>query len=72
VLAACGDPGGGSTDEGAQRTQDLWAIDHIEKDFHRAQTEKDIDLMMSLYAPNATMTVGPGATASGLDEIRRF
>jgi ketosteroid isomerase-like protein len=72
VLAACGDPGGGSTDEGAQRTQDLWAIDHIEKDFHRAQTEKDIDLMMSLYAPNATMTVGPGATASGVDEIRRF
>ena len=28
--------------------------------------------MMSLYAPNATMTVGPGVTASGLDEIRRF
>ena len=28
--------------------------------------------MMSLYAPNATMTVGPGATASGVDEIRRF
>ena len=27
--------------------------------------------MMSLYAPNATMTVGPGATASGMDEIRR-
>ena len=28
--------------------------------------------MMSLYAPNATMTVGPGETASGLDEIRQF
>jgi len=28
--------------------------------------------MMSLYAPNATMTVGPGVTASGLDEIRQF
>jgi ketosteroid isomerase-like protein len=72
VLVACGSSGGGSIDEGAQRAQDMWAIDHIEKDFHRAQTEKDIDLMMSLYAPNATMTVGPGATASGVDEIRRF
>ena len=50
----------------------MWEIDQIEKDFHRATTKKDIDLMMSLYAPNATMTVGPGATASGLDEIRRF
>jgi len=28
--------------------------------------------MMTLWAPNATMTVGPGVTASGVDEIRRF
>ena len=28
--------------------------------------------MVSLYAPNATMTVGAGATAAGLDEIRQF
>ncbi len=50
----------------------MWEIDQIEKDFHHATTTKDIDLMMSLFAPNATMTVGPGVTASGLDEIRRF
>ena len=72
VLAACGGSGAGSTDAGARRFQDMWEIDKIEKDFHRATTEKNIDLMLSLYAPNATMTVGPGATASGLDEIRRF
>ena len=28
--------------------------------------------MMSLWAPNATLTTGPGATAAGLDEIKRF
>ena len=28
--------------------------------------------MMSLYAPNATITVGTGDTASGLDKIRQF
>jgi ketosteroid isomerase-like protein len=50
----------------------MWEIDQIEKRFHEAQTKKDIGLMMSLYAPNATMTVGPGVTASGRDEIQRF
>ena len=28
--------------------------------------------MMSLYAPSATLTAGPGATAAGIDEIRQF
>ncbi len=50
----------------------MWEIDQIEKDFHGAMAEKDIDRMMNLWAPNATMTVGPGVTATGLDEIRRF
>ena len=35
-------------------------------------TTKDIDLMVSLWAPNATLTVGPDATAAGVDEIRQF
>ena len=30
-----------------------------EEQFHEATTMKDIDLMMSLWAPNATLTVGP-------------
>jgi len=72
VLAACSDPDVGATSDQSRLVQDKWEIEHIESDFHRAQTEKDIDLMMSLFAPNATMTVGPGATASGLEEIRRF
>jgi ketosteroid isomerase-like protein len=70
VLAACGGSSAGSSE--SRRFQDIWEIDQIEKRFHEAQTKKDIDLMMSLYSPNATMTVGPGVTASGRDEIRRF
>jgi ketosteroid isomerase-like protein len=72
VLVACG---GSTTDpsgDQARRFQDMWEIDKIEKDFHQATTEKDIESMMSLFAPNATMTIGQGATASGLDEIRSF
>ena len=72
VLAACGGSTAESSSDQARRFQDMWEIDQIEKDFHGSMTAKDIDLMMSLFAPNATMTVGPGVTASGLDEIRRF
>ena len=72
VLVACGGSTADSAGDQSRRFQDMWEIDKIEKDFHRAQTQKDIDLMVSLYAPDATMTVGQGATASGLDEIRRF
>jgi ketosteroid isomerase-like protein len=72
VLVACGGSGSDPTDDQLRLSQDEWQIDQIEKDFHHATTTKDIELMMSLYAPNATMTIGPGVTASGLDEIRQF
>jgi ketosteroid isomerase-like protein len=72
VLVACSGSGTGSTGNQSRRFQDMWQIDQIEKNFHHATTAKDIDLMVSLFAPNATMTVGPGVTASGLDEIRQF
>ena len=68
---------GGSSESSAseqemQRNADLWAIDQIEKNFHKATSRKDVDLMMSLWAPNATLTVGPGQTAAGKKQIRRF
>jgi ketosteroid isomerase-like protein len=72
-LAACGGSNVPSAaEQDLQRKADIYEIDQIEKQFHQAQTNKDIDQMMSLYAPSATMTVGPGETAAGLDEIRRF
>ena len=58
--------------EALQLNSDRYEIDQIEKKFHEATTQKDIDLMMSLWAPNATFTVGPGATAAGVEEIRQF
>ena len=71
-LVACGDDAADPAAEQARAQSDYWQIDQIEKDFHGSMTTKDIDLMMSLWAPNATFTVGPGATASGVDEIREF
>jgi ketosteroid isomerase-like protein len=73
ILAACDASGAVSgAEQNQQRLADRYQIDQIEKNFHHATTTKDIGLMMTLYAPNATMTVGPGVTASGLDEIRQF
>ena len=70
-LAACGGSGIDSASEEAMQQQaDLYAIDQIEKKFHRATSKHDIDLMMSLWAPHATFTVGPGQTATGKEQIR--
>jgi len=72
-LAACGGSDVNSASAAAiQQRADYWAIDQIEKNFHEATTMKDIDLMMSLWAPNATLTAGAGETATGLTEIRQM
>lgn len=72
-LAACGGSGTSSADrEATQRQADLYAIDQIEKTWHRATSTQNVELMMSLWAPNATFTVGPGQTLVGKKQIRRF
>jgi ketosteroid isomerase-like protein len=71
ALSACGGSGPSSaSDEAVQRDSDLYAISKIEKTFHEAITKKDIDEMMSLFAPNATATFGPGKTVAGKEHIR--
>ena len=54
-----------------QRDADLWQINELQQSFHEALTLKDIELMMSLWAPNAAFT-SPGTTAVGKEEIREF
>jgi ketosteroid isomerase-like protein len=69
--SACGGSSSSSaSEEELQRESDLYAISQIEKTFHEAITKKDIDEMMSLFAPNATATFGPGKTVSGTERIR--
>lgn len=70
-LAACGGSSADSTSEqDTQRQADLYAIGEIQKTFHKALSTKDIELMMSVWAPNATMTVGSGVTYAGTQKIR--
>jgi hypothetical protein len=61
-----------AVDQAVARDADLYAIDKIEKNFHKSMSTHDIDLMMSLWAPNSTATFGPGKTATGKREIRAY
>jgi ketosteroid isomerase-like protein len=70
-LAACGSGGNSGSEQSMQRDADRWAIDQIEKSFHKATSRHDIDLMMSLWASNATLTI-PGQTAVGRKQIRQY
>ena len=73
AFSACGGSTGSSASERSlERQVDMYAIDQIEKSFHKAMSKKDIELMMSLFAPHATFTAGPGVTATGHKEIREF
>lgn len=72
ALAASGGSSANAASEAQmRRSADLWEIDQLEKKFHRATTRKDLALMMTLYAPDATFTF-PGTIASGKQEIRSF
>src|SRR5262245_3172826 len=52
-----------------QKRADLYAIDQIEATWHRAASKKNLDLMMTIWAPNATFTLG-GKTYRGKQAIR--
>ncbi|MCA1846240.1 MAG: nuclear transport factor 2 family protein [Actinobacteria bacterium] len=69
-LSACSSGDSAST-RAAEKARDEAAISNIEVLFHRAVSTKDIDTMMSIFAPNAVMTLG-GKTYTGQDEIRNF
>jgi len=69
ALSACGGSSSSAVDSELQLQVDKYAISQIEKDFHGSMSKKDIDQMMSLFAENATLTVGK-TSAAGKEEIR--
>ena len=72
VATACGGSGdNGGTSRELQQMADANAIDQIEKTWHKAASTHDVDLMMSIWAPDATFTVG-GASYVGREQIRNF
>lgn len=54
-----------------QKQADLYAIDQIEVTWHKASSTKDVDLMMTLWADDATFTTAT-TTYTGKAAIRDF
>lgn len=50
---------------------DLMAIHQVEIDFHKAGTTKDLNLMLSLFTDDATVSAA-GKTYTGKDQIRDY
>jgi len=71
-LAACGGSGSSSAaDQQLQRQAASYEIDQIEKTWHKASSTKDVKLMMTLWAPDATFNIGT-ETLTGKGEIQSF
>jgi ketosteroid isomerase-like protein len=70
VLIAGNGAWGKSSGTSAQKLADRYRIDQIEKTWHKAASKKDVDLMMTLWAPKATFTIA-GKTYSGKKAIRQ-
>jgi ketosteroid isomerase-like protein len=77
VLAACGSDQAASATQVAaqmaalQKQADMYQIDQIEVTWHKAASTKDVNLMMGLWADNATFQVST-TTLVGKDQIRNF
>jgi ketosteroid isomerase-like protein len=70
VLIAGNGAWGKSSGTSAQKLADRYRIDNIEKTWHKAASRKNVDLMMSLWAPRATFTIA-GKTYKGRAAIRQ-
>jgi len=71
LLGGCTTSPGGGASADVQHQADLYAIGQIEVKWHQASSRKDLDLMMSLWAPDATFTTAT-KTYTGAPEIRDF
>jgi len=71
LLTACGSGTDTAAQDRLQLQSDRYAIEQIEVTWHKASSTKDVDLMMTLWANDATATLG-GQTYTGKDQIREF
>ena len=72
ALAGCGSSSKKSAaEQQLQQQADYYGIDQIEKTWHRAASTQNVDLMMTIWAPDATFNLGT-QTLTGRAQIRAF
>jgi len=69
ALVIAGAGYGWSAGSSAPQRAELYSIEQIEVTWHKAASKKNLDLMMTLWAPNATFTLG-GKSYRGKAAIR--
>jgi hypothetical protein len=71
VALGCGSSAPSSVPTNVQKQADLYQIDQIEATWHQAASTHNVDLMMSIWAPDATFSLGT-RELTGQDQIRAF
>lgn len=72
LVVGCGNSSKKSAgNQQVQQQADYYLIDQIEKTWHKAASTKDVDLMMTLWAPDATFNIAT-KTLRGTAQIRAF
>ena len=72
VLAGCGGSSTASaSDQTMQKDAALYQIDQIEQTWHKAASTHNVNLMMTLWAPDAVFNIGT-ETLTGKAQIRHF
>ncbi len=71
-LSACGfGDDSAEASPGTFEAADKFAITELQANFHEANSTKNLELLMSLFADDAVFTIG-GHTYTGTDQIRNF
>jgi ketosteroid isomerase-like protein len=71
AFAGCGGSGGGDAPAADSNKAAEYDIESIEKVWHKASSTHDVNLMMSIWAPDATFNIGT-QTLTGKDQIKHF
>lgn len=71
LISGCGGDDSPKASAEAFEAADKYAITSLQAKWHEANSTKNLDLLMSLFADEAVMTVG-GHTYTGKDQIRNF
>jgi ketosteroid isomerase-like protein len=71
ALTACSSGQNSAAQLALQKTADTYAIEQLEVKWHEASSTKNVDLMMTIWADDATLTIG-SKTLTGHDQIRDF
>jgi uncharacterized protein (TIGR02246 family) len=71
LMSGCGGDNSPKASPATFEAADKYAIANLQTKWHEANSTKNLDLVMSLFADDAVVTIG-GQTYSGKDEIQNF